>query len=79
MKKLFLATVKTRVTPVQGGDDVERTRTIPVYADDVGEVDDLVRNTFEIDDLVRQTLEKDGMGMTTILSVDVEEPIGTPD
>lgn len=71
MKKLYLATVATRTQIYAGGDDVRRERVVPVYAHDRHEVDGLVREALDT---------TNGYGdRTSVLSVDVEEPIGAPD
>lgn len=71
MKKLFLATVHTRTQQYHGGDDIDRTRIIPVYAEDIDEVDDMVRDLIDGDDIRGDR--------TSVLSIDVEKTIGSPD
>lgn len=66
MKKMFLATVRTRTYDHESGPDREATRTIPVYANE----------QYEVSTLIREALEDT---YTTVLEIDVEEPIGSPD
>jgi hypothetical protein len=71
MKKLHLATVVTNTQIYAGGDDVRRTRVIPVYAEEYHEAYRLVQETLET---------SNGCGdRTSVLSIDIEEPIGSPD
>lgn len=70
MKKLHLATVETNTQKYAGGDDERRTRVIPVYAEDYHEAYRLTKETLET---------PNGYGdRTAVLSISIEEPIGSP-